>query len=157
MFGSNVIWDMGAIAMHGGPAGLKLFRQVIIASSSIPGLFPPVIIPVESFGTTLEEMHVDGSTTASMFIAPEIAAILPDQLRGLRGANVYVMANEQYGAATVTTRLRTPAILKRGVQAALHSSTREPFLPPSRSRRKTACTSMSLPFPMTIRSTACSI
>lgn len=120
----TVIWDMGAIAMHGGPAGLKLFREVLIASASIPGLFPPVMIPVESLGTVLEEMHVDGSTTASMFIAPEIASILPDQLRGLRGANVYVMANEQNSATTITTRVRTPAILKRGVQAALHSSTR---------------------------------
>lgn len=120
----TVIWDMGAIAMHGGPAALKLFRQVIIASASIPGLFPPVLIPVESLGTIFDEMHVDGSTTASMFIAPEIASILPDQLRGLRGSNIYVMTNEQYGAATITTRVRTPAIIKRGVQAALHSSTR---------------------------------
>jgi hypothetical protein len=46
---------------------------VLIASTSIPGLFPPVMIPVETSGTILEEMHVDGNTTASMFIAPEIA------------------------------------------------------------------------------------
>ncbi|HWS66074.1 MAG TPA: patatin-like phospholipase family protein [Steroidobacteraceae bacterium] len=120
----TVIWDMGAIAMHGGPAGLKLFRQVLIASASIPGLFPPVMIPVETSGTILEEMHVDGSTTASMFIAPEIASVLPDQLRDLRGANIYVIANGQYGAATITMRLRTTAIAKRGIQASLHSSTR---------------------------------
>jgi Patatin-like phospholipase len=120
----SVIWDLSAIALQGGPAALKLFRQVLIASASIPGLFPPVMIPVETLGTTFEEMHVDGSTTASMFIAPEIASILPDQLRGLRGANLYVMANEQVSATTVTTRVRVPAILKRGVQAVLHSSTR---------------------------------
>jgi hypothetical protein len=46
----TVIWDMGTIAMHGGPAALKLFRQVLIASASIPGLFPPVMIPVETSG-----------------------------------------------------------------------------------------------------------
>lgn len=61
----TVIWDMGAIAMHGGPEALQLFRQVLIASASIPGLFPPVMIPVETSGTILEEMHVDGSTTAT--------------------------------------------------------------------------------------------
>jgi hypothetical protein len=120
----TVIWDMGAIALHDGPAALKLFRQVLIASASIPGLFPPVMIPVETSGTILEEMHVDGSTTASMFIAPEIASILPDRLGALRGANVYVIANGQYGAATITTRVRTPAITKRGIEASLHSSTR---------------------------------
>jgi predicted acylesterase/phospholipase RssA len=120
----TVIWDMGAIAMHGGPAALKLFRQVLIASASIPGLFPPVMIPVETSGTILEEMHVDGSTTASLFIAPEIASVLPDQLVGLRGADIYVIANGQYGAATITTPVRTTAIAKRGIQASLHSSTR---------------------------------
>ena len=120
----TVIWDMGAIALHGGPAALKLFRQVLIASASVPGLFPPVMIPVETSGTILEEMHVDGSTTASMFIAPEIASVLPDQLGGLRGANIYVIANGQYGAPTITTPVRTAAIAKRGIQASLHSSTR---------------------------------
>ena len=120
----SVIWDMGAIALQGGPAALKLFRQVLIASASIPGLFPPVMIPVETSGTILEEMHVDGSTTASMFIAPEIASILPDRLGGLRGANIYVIANGQYGAPTITTPVRTTAIAKRGIQASLHSSTR---------------------------------
>jgi hypothetical protein len=120
----TVIWDMGAIAMHGGPEGLELFRQVLIASASIPGLFPPVMIPVETSGTILEEMHVDGSTTASLFIAPEIASVLPDRLAGLRGANIYVVANGQYGATTITTRVRTMAITKRGIEASLHSSTR---------------------------------
>jgi hypothetical protein len=120
----TVIWDMGAIAMHGGPEALQLFRQVLIASASIPGLFPPVMIPVESSGTILEEMHVDGSTTASLFIAPEIASVMPDQLAGLRGANIYVIANGQYGAPTITTRVRTMAITKRGIEASLHSSTR---------------------------------
>lgn len=120
----TVIWDMGAIAMQGGPAALKLFRKVLIASASIPGLFPPVMIPVETSGTILEEMHVDGSTTASLFIAPEIVSVLPDQLKELRGANIYVIANGQYGAPTISTRVRSIAILKRGVQASLHSTTR---------------------------------
>jgi predicted acylesterase/phospholipase RssA len=120
----TVIWDMGAIALHGGPEGLKLFREVLIASASVPGLFPPVMIPVETSGTILEGMHVDGSTTASLFIAPEIASVLPDQLAGLHGANIYVVANGQYGAPTITTRVRTMAIAKRGIEASLHSSTR---------------------------------
>jgi len=115
---------MGAIAMQGGPSGLRLFRQVLIASASIPGLFPPVMIPVETSGTILEEMHVDGSTTASLFIAPEIASVLPDQLRDLGGANIYVIANGQFGAPTISTRLRAPAIITRGIQASLHSTTR---------------------------------
>src|ERR1700682_4337974 len=59
-----------------------------------------------------------------MFIAPEIASVLPERLGGLRGANIYVIANGQYGATTITTPVRTTAVTKRGIQASLHSSTR---------------------------------
>lgn len=37
----GVIWNMGAIAERGGPEALALFRDVLIASASIPGAFPP--------------------------------------------------------------------------------------------------------------------
>jgi hypothetical protein len=57
----TVIWDMGAIALHGGPEGLKLFREVLIASASIPGLFPPVLIPVETSGTSLRKCTWTGA------------------------------------------------------------------------------------------------
>src|SRR6202011_3197832 len=79
-------------------------------------------------GAISEEMHVDGSTTASVFIAPEIASVLPTELHEFSGANIYVLANGQYGAPTVTTPLRTAAIVKRGIGASLHSSTRAAML-----------------------------
>jgi predicted acylesterase/phospholipase RssA len=37
-----VIWNMGAIAASGHPDALKLFRQVLRASASIPVAFNPV-------------------------------------------------------------------------------------------------------------------
>src|SRR5579862_2570350 len=51
----SVVWNMGAIAVHGGDtadkaaadAALKLFRSVLLASGSVPGAFPPVLIDVE--------------------------------------------------------------------------------------------------------------
>ena len=44
----TVIWDMGQIAAQGGEAAHNLFRDVLVASASIPGLFPPIIIHVEN-------------------------------------------------------------------------------------------------------------
>src|SRR6185436_14369771 len=41
-----VIWDMGAIAARDTPEDRELFRRVLLASSAIPGFFPPVRIPV---------------------------------------------------------------------------------------------------------------
>src|SRR6202040_133797 len=46
----SVVWNMGAIAVHGGDAALALFRNVLLASSAIPGGFPPVLIGVEDDG-----------------------------------------------------------------------------------------------------------
>src|SRR5262249_54645862 len=45
--GRRVIWNMGAIAERGDEKSLKLFRDVLLASASIPGFFPPVFIEVE--------------------------------------------------------------------------------------------------------------
>ena len=39
-----IIWDMGAIASHGGPEARRLFSAVLVASASIPGVFPPTNI-----------------------------------------------------------------------------------------------------------------
>lgn len=65
-----VVWNMTQIAASRHPHALTLFRQVMLASASIPGLFPPVHIKVEAGGELREEMHVDGSTTQKVFIAP---------------------------------------------------------------------------------------
>ncbi len=56
-----VIWNMGAIAASKAPNRYVLFRQVLLASSSIPGVFPPVMIQAEAGGRTISEMHVDGA------------------------------------------------------------------------------------------------
>jgi predicted acylesterase/phospholipase RssA len=58
-----VIWDMGAIAASNRPDRLKLFKQVILASTSISGIFPPVQVEVTAAGKTYQEMHVDGRAT----------------------------------------------------------------------------------------------
>jgi predicted acylesterase/phospholipase RssA len=88
-----VVWDMGAIAAGDDPHKLALFQEVLLASCSIPGLFPPVPINVEIDGKPYSELHADGNVGASLF--------LPSQLQNLRSrspdstkspqSNVYVV------------------------------------------------------------------
>lgn len=68
----QVIWNMGEIAVAAGrdPEAAQLFRDVLLASASIPGIFPPVHITVRAGGATFEEMHVDGGSTRQVFLAP---------------------------------------------------------------------------------------
>ena len=89
----SVIWNLGLIAQQGGAKSRRLFRDVLIASVSVPGIFPPMMIRVEQAGEDFEEMHVDGSATAAMFFIPDIGAILPDPLEPLHGGHLYVLVN----------------------------------------------------------------
>ncbi len=66
-----VIWNMGAIALLDTVEAEHLFESVIIASASIPGIFEPVLIPVEIDGEIYDELHVDGGVVAQVFFIPE--------------------------------------------------------------------------------------
>ncbi|MDB6088634.1 MAG: hypothetical protein JWN85_1418 [Gammaproteobacteria bacterium] len=111
---------MGVIAAHGREAARSLFREVLVASASIPGLFPPVIFHVQDDkGVAYDEMHVDGGTTVPFFIVPEAAFFSPLDPNALSGANIYVLLNGQLGAAPSTTRFRSIAILSKSFSAGL--------------------------------------
>ena len=62
-----VVWNMGLIAKSNHPSAPQLFRDVMLASASIPAAFPPVYIKVEVNGKDYDEMHVDGGTFAQVF------------------------------------------------------------------------------------------
>jgi predicted acylesterase/phospholipase RssA len=68
-----VIWDMGAIAERGDGAARNLFRTVLLASASLPGFLPPIVIPLDAGGEHYDEMHVDGGLATPFFVA------LPDE------------------------------------------------------------------------------
>jgi hypothetical protein len=63
-----VIWDMGRIAASDRPDAAERFRSVLLASCSVPVMFPPVYFKLEHAGNTYHEMHVDGSTYAQVFL-----------------------------------------------------------------------------------------
>jgi hypothetical protein len=68
--GRPVIWNIGAIAESGHPKSRELIIDILMASSAIPGVFPPVMLDVTHGGREYQEMHVDGGTTAQTFLYP---------------------------------------------------------------------------------------
>ncbi len=62
-----VVWDLGQIASSKEPGRLELFRSVLVASSAIPSVFPPVLVKVSSKGKTYDEMHSDGGVFFQSF------------------------------------------------------------------------------------------
>lgn len=63
-----VIWDMGAIAADGRPGARDRFIDILLASCSIPVLFPPVYFDVDHEGARYQEMHADGSAESAAFL-----------------------------------------------------------------------------------------
>ena len=120
----TVIWDLGAIAMRGGEPARQLFRDVVVASASIPGVFEPVLIHVQQGGRLYDEMHVDGNASASLFIAPAAAYFALLDQRSLDGARVYVLINGQIIDAPETTPFKLRPIVARTFSVALKHMSR---------------------------------
>lgn len=68
--GRSVNWNITAIAASGDPNATQLIRDIILASSSVPGVFPPVLFTVEADGQLYDEMHVDGGVSSNVFVYP---------------------------------------------------------------------------------------
>lgn len=110
----TVIWDMGVLARQGGDQAVQLFREVLLASASIPGVFPPVMIPgVDEAGRLVEEMHVDGGVITPFLGIPESLLTVTTPTQAPANTALYVLINGQIGRTEVITRGTLPAILAR--------------------------------------------
>lgn len=65
-----VVWEITEIALSGRSDAKDLIINIILASSSLPGAFPPVLIDVMIDGKRYQEVHVDGGVTRQMFVYP---------------------------------------------------------------------------------------
>jgi predicted acylesterase/phospholipase RssA len=114
-----VVWNMGEIAASGDPKSLELFRKILLASSSIPGVFPPVMIDVEVDGVSYQEMHVDGGATAQVYLFPtSLGNTIRD--KGLwieRERTAYIIRNARLDPDWASIDRRTLSILGRAISS----------------------------------------
>lgn len=120
----TVLWDMGAIAQHGGPEARDLFRNVLVASASVPGVFPPMMIEVEKDGKIFQEMHVDGGASVPFVVAPGAIREIDAISSSPRAANIFVIVNGQAASAPRTTSNNTLDIAARSFTSVLNHLTR---------------------------------
>ena len=109
----TVIWDMGAIASRGDEASRKLFKDVMVASASIPGVFPPTLIEIEGQGRHLSEMHVDGGVTIPFLVAPESLLLWTAAKGTARPGRLYVIVNGKVGGTFGFTKGGAMSIVGR--------------------------------------------
>ena len=111
------IWDLGAIAKAAQAPGdngqaLQLFRKVLLASASIPGVFPPAFISSNADRSAPAEMDVDGGISTPFFLVPE-AMVLWRPERRMRPTELYVIINGQLDPTYAVTPGAAAPILIR--------------------------------------------
>jgi predicted acylesterase/phospholipase RssA len=116
--GEPVVWDLGAIAKNGGSSARTLIRDVLVASASVPGMFPPVMIRVAENGSNNDQAHVDGAATVPFFVPPALLHTARD-IPGTGRAQVFIIVDGSLSEAARTTRLTARAILSRSIHVGL--------------------------------------
>lgn len=117
-----VIWDMGRIAMANSKRSLRLFRRILLASASIPGVFPPVLIKVKVNGKLRREMHVDGGTTDNVVLLPvqtNIRSIARSPIR----RQIYIVANLKLEPDWKNVKTSTVDIASRSIATLIKQAT----------------------------------
>ena len=119
-----VVWDLGAIADGNDPNKLDLFRDVLLASASVPGLLPPVEIDIKVEGERHAELHVDGGVAASLFLQPAMlgmSASDPDEAKVRDDLNVYVIVAGQLRLPRRKVQRKLSAVIEESVGGVLQA------------------------------------
>jgi hypothetical protein len=119
--GRATVWNMGEIARFG---DASLFRAVMRASASIPGLFPPVTFEFSEGDRTFRETHVDGGLNMQFFAIPDAALDRPG-LSTARGSDLYVIINNRIDPVARPVRRNTMAIMSQALSTMVRSSASE--------------------------------
>jgi predicted patatin/cPLA2 family phospholipase len=113
-----VLWDMGRVALSNNPGALALFRKILLASATLPGVFPPVRIQVKVSGRSYDELHVDGGVTRQVFIAPSIFSLVSHDERPRRPVTkprLYVIRNGKIDPEWQSVRENVVSITQRSI------------------------------------------
>jgi hypothetical protein len=116
-----VVWNMGLIAASGRPEALDLFRNVMLASASIPVAFPPVFFSVVASGAYYDEMHVDGAVAARVFYnggVMSFSAARAGRGRAIGREDVFIIHNGQLLPEPEVTRRTVRSIALRAFDSA---------------------------------------
>ena len=123
-----IVWDMGAIAARGGPAARKLFSEVLVASASLPGMFAPSMIEVESGGHRFAEMHVDGQTVSAFFAIPQTLLLTGDPVTARGRVRMFILINGNLDSRFELTRNSSIPIVVRALDASQKASIRSALI-----------------------------
>jgi len=110
--GHLVVWDMTAIASSSNKNKLQLYRDIIYASSAMPGVFDPQYFEINYRGQKYYQLHIDGGMNSYVFMVglfEDWNKIL--HLKNKLDVSIYVLANRQYRYKKPTKPLKDDSAL----------------------------------------------
>jgi predicted acylesterase/phospholipase RssA len=114
--GVPVIWNISAIAESGHLEATELIRKILLASASIPALFPPVMFNVKVNGVPHQELHVDGGASMQTFLYPASLRIAKIGTAGVpRRRMAYIIRNGRFSEEWNEVERSTLSIANRAV------------------------------------------
>ncbi len=119
------IWNIGAIAASGKPGAREMIIKILLASSAIPSLFPPVMFDFDVDGQHRQELHVDGGVFAQTFLyPPAIDFVATEKAAGTVGRqrDAYIIRNSPLLPEPVRVERGTIPIAKRTVSIIVGAS-----------------------------------
>lgn len=120
-----VIWNIGAIANSDRSDALPLVRRILLASASVPGIFPPVAIKTTVDGKDIEELHSDGGSSAQFFTLPEHLLVAGNNRARGQNLHIYVIVNNALMPEFSMARARALPIMGRAYGILLKSQTKQ--------------------------------
>ena len=129
--GRPVIWNIGKLAASRHPGALKLVQDILLASTAIPGVFPPVMIDVQANGRKYQEMHVDGGASAQVFVYPPSLQLNAAASRTgvVRERRLYVIWNARLDPQWAEIQRRTFTIVERAISSLIQTQGVRRYLP----------------------------
>jgi predicted patatin/cPLA2 family phospholipase len=121
--GRPMLWNIGEIASSSDPRAAGLIHEILLASASIPGAFPPVEIEVQANGNSFDELHVDGGVTQQVFFYPP-AIDWRQVLKKLKvpgRPDVYVIRNAFVDSSYEPTKKKLIPISGRSISALIRT------------------------------------
>ena len=121
----TAVWNMGASDYSG---RLQLFRDILVASASAPGLFAPAYIEVQAGNARFQEMHVDGAVTSNVLAVPESVLLQKVGFKNAAKPKLYIIVNGKITSDFAVIGDGTLSIVARSFYSSVKANTRNTLI-----------------------------
>jgi hypothetical protein len=105
-----------------------LFRDILVASASAPGLFAPAYIDVQAGNARFQEMHVDGAVTSNVLAVPESVLLQKVGFKNAAKPKLYIIVNGKITSDFAVIGDGTLSIVARSFYSSVKANTRNTLI-----------------------------